>query len=54
MEHLGYYKIVPDFTNHSLMNSKDIFKQGLMGYIYNINPKLILKIQNSIKIGKKY
>lgn len=54
VRHLGYYKIVPDFSRHAMMNSKDLFKQGLMGYVYNLNPKFILKLQNKTKIGKSY
>lgn len=36
------------------MTSKDMFKQGLLGYIYNLNPERVLKIQNRTKIGKSY
>lgn len=54
VRHLGYYKIVPDFSRHGIMTSKDIFKQGLLGYIYNLNPERVLKIQSRTKIGKSY
>lgn len=51
---LSYYGITPNFDLHPLMNSKDIFIQGLMGYIFSINPNIILKIQNAFHIGKSY
>lgn len=54
VRHLAYYKIIPDFSRHGIMTSKDLLKQGIMGYIYGLNPNFILKVQNKIKIGKSY
>ncbi len=54
LRYLAYYKIVPDFARHGAMTPKDLLKQGIMGYIYNINPNFILKLQNTMKIGKSY
>lgn len=53
VRNLSYYKIIPDFTKHALMTPLDICKQGIMGYIFNISPNKVLKIQNYISIGKK-
>lgn len=54
VRYLNYYKIIPDFNRHSLMTPKDLLKQAIMGYIYNINPTAILKLQNTVKLGKSY
>lgn len=51
---LDYFGIKPDFSNHRLMNASDEFKQAFLGYLFNINPLLILKMQNKANIGKKY
>ncbi len=50
---LGYYGIEPDLSKHGLMDSKDLCKQGLMGYVYNTNPDFIMKMQRLFQIGKK-
>lgn len=36
------------------MTPKDFLKQAVMGYIYNINPTALLKLQNAVKLGKSY
>ena len=54
IQYLSYYGIYPDFNRHSLMSQKDVLKQAFLGYIYNINPSLILKLQNLLNLGKKY
>ena len=49
-----YYDIDIDFKKHGQMTTKDNFKQGVLGYIYGLNPNGILKLQNKIKLGKSY
>ena len=50
---LNYHKIVPDYNAHPLMNSKDELKMALQGYIFNLNPHLVLNLQTKMKIGVK-
>lgn len=51
---LNYYEIVPDFNKHPLISSKELLKQSLMNYIFNLAPYQILKLQNLFNIGKHY
>ena len=54
LRHLAYYKIVPDLARHGAMTPTDLLRQSMMGYIFSINPNVILKLQNKFKIGKSY
>lgn len=44
----------PDFNRHPMMTNKDKFANELKGYILNMNPELIVRLQNLLKFGKKY
>lgn len=51
---LLYNDICPDFSIHPKMSEKQKLINDLKGYIISINPKLVVKLQNILNVGKKY
>ena len=47
-------RIDVSMLGRSIIDSKVSLKFAMMGYIFNLNRKMILKIQKVVKIGKKY
>lgn len=51
---LSWNGISPNFEKHPVMSDKEKLVNDLKGYILAKNPELVTKIQNKIRIGKRY